>query len=177
MTTSMSLYDVAKEGMELEEILLASDGEITPEVEARLDEFLKLGKEKIDAACKVVQNLKSCADACRAEAERLLERRTSYERNVEMLKARILGAVDAAFDGKVKTNLFTVWGQTSAPTTVFDVSPDADLAEVQKVYPEVVRTKYELNKTELKSMRAQGIPLPNAITVTEGEGTRFLRIK
>jgi hypothetical protein len=173
----MSLYDVAKEGMELEEILIAGDGEITPEVEARLDEFLKLGKEKIDAACKVVQSLTASSEACLEEAKRLNERAASFLRNRDSLKTRILGAVDAAFDGKVKTNLFTVWGQTSADTVAFDVAPDADLASIQKVYPEVVRTKYELDKQTLKSMRAQGQPLPNAVTVTENAGTRYLRIK
>lgn len=177
MSNSMSLYDVAKEGMELEDILLASDGEITPEVEARLDSFLKLGKEKIDAACKVVQALTASSEACIEEAKRLNERASSFLRNRDTLKARILGAVDAAFDGKVKTNLFTVWGQTSAPSVSFEVEPDADLASIQKVYPEVVRTKYELDKQTLKSMRAQGVALPSAVTVTEGEGTRYLRIK
>ena len=174
MTT---LYEVGVEGLELNAILMESDGELTPETEERLEVFLKSGKEKIDAACKVVQSLDSSASACIEEAKRLNERASSFLKNRDRLKSRILGAIDAAFDGKVKTNLFTVWGQTSAPSVVFDVSPDADLAEVQKVYPEVVRTKYELDKQTLKSMKAQGIPLPAAVTVTEGEGTRFLRIK
>jgi hypothetical protein len=94
-----------------------------------------------------------------------------------MLESRILGAVDAAFDGKVKTNLFTVWGQTSAETVGFDIAPDADLASIQKAYPEVVRTKYELDKKTLKAMREQGDALPNAVTVIENPGTRYLRIK
>lgn len=176
-TTKMSLYDIAKEGMELEEILVASDGEITPEVEARLDEFLKQGKERIDAACMVVRGLEASAKACDDEAGRLSARAKSFERNRDMLKARILGAVDAAFDGKVKTNLFTVWGQTSADTVAFEVAPDADLASIQRVYPELVRTKYELDKLTCKSMLAQGEVIPSAVSVTENPGTRFLRIK
>jgi hypothetical protein len=175
--TKISLYDVALEGAQLEEILIASDGEITPEIEDRLDVFLKSGKEKIDAACKVVASLDASAHACGEEARRLLARAESFENNKKALKARILGAVDAAFDGKVKTNLFTVWGQNSAPTVGFEAAPDADLASIQQAYPEVVRTKYELDKTTLKSMRAQGVPIPEAISVIEGEGTRFLRIK
>jgi hypothetical protein len=174
---TMSLYEIGVEGLELNEILTASDGELTPDTEQRLDAFLKSGKEKIDAACKVVQSLEASANSCLEEAKRLNERASSFLRNRDSLKSRILGAVDAAFDGKVKSNLFTVWGQTSVPTIAFDVAPDADLASIQKVYPEVVRTKYELDKQTLKSMRAQGQTLPNAVTVTENPGTRYLRIK
>lgn len=174
MTT---LYEVAVEGKELEEILAAADGELTPELEARLDSFLKSGKEKIDAACKVVQSLEASASACVDEAKRLNDRASSFLKNRDSLKTRILGAIDSAFDGKVKTNLFTVWGQTSAPTVGFEVSPDADLAEVQRIFPEVVRTRYELDKLALKSMRAQGKILPTAVSVVENQGTRYLRIK
>lgn len=173
----MSLYEVGVEGLELNSILTESDGELTPETEARLDVFLKSGKEKIDAACKVVQSLEASSNSCIEEAKRLNERASSFLKDRDRLKSRILGAIDAAFDGKVKSNLFTVWGQTSAPTVGFEVSPDADLAEVQKVLPEVVRTRYELDKTALKSMRAQGKILPTAVTVVENEGTRYLRIK
>lgn len=173
----MSLYETTVEGMELDRILGEAEGELTPELEWRLDTFLKAGKESIDAACKVVQSLEAASNTCYVEAMRLMARKDSYEQNIKSLKARVLGAVDNAFDGKVKSNLFTVWGQTSAPTVGFEVSPDADLAEVQKVFPEVVRTRYELDKTALKSMRAQGKILPAAVTVIENEGTRYLRIK
>ncbi len=174
---TISLYDVGVEGLELNSILMESDGELTPETEARLDAFLKSGKGKIDAACMVVQSKKASEDALQREIDRLVARKQSFERDRKQLESRILGAVDAAFDGKVRTILFTAWGQTSAPTVGFDVSPDADLAEMQKVYPEVVRTKYELDKTKLKSMAAQGLILPTAVTVTENPGTRYLRIK
>jgi hypothetical protein len=174
---TMSLYEVGVEGLELERILTESDGELTPDTEQRLDTFLKQGKEKIDAACMVVRQKKLSEDALDAEIARLEARKTSFVNDRKMLEARILGAVDAAFDGKVKTNLFTVWGQTSAETVGFDIAPDADLASIQKVYPEVVRTKYELDKKTLKEMHKHGESLPNAVTVIENPGTRYLRIK
>jgi len=173
----MNLYEVGKEGLELEELLAASEGELTPELEARFDAFLKGGKEKIDAACKVVRSIEASSQMLRDEADRMLQRSAAFEADAKRLKSRILGAVDAAFDGKVKTNLFTVWGQSTGTTTTFEIAPDADLATIQSFYPEVVRTKYELNKAELKTMHSQGKPLPSAVSVTENPGTRYLRIK
>jgi hypothetical protein len=163
--------------MDLQTILTEMEGELTPELEQRLDTFLRTGKDKLDSAAFVVRDLKAAAKTCEIEAKRLVDREVMYLKDAERLEARILTAVDCAFDGKVKTPLFTIWGQTSAASVGFDVAADADLAEIQKLYPEVVRTSYALDKLELKSMRAQGIPLPNAITAVENMGKRFLRIK
>jgi hypothetical protein len=175
--SGMTLYEVTKEGMELEEILTANDGELTPDLEQRLDTFLKAGKDKINAAACVVRGLELTSDACLAEAKRLNERASSILNERDRLKARILAAVDGAFDGKVKTAMFTVWGQSSAPTTGFEVAPDADLVALQVQCPDLVRTKYELDKTALKNRNSLGLAIPKAITVVENTGTRYLRIK
>lgn len=172
-----SLYQVTQEGMELEAILTEAGGELTEDLEARLDSFLKSGEKKVTAACMVVQSLKAAEDACRNEAKRLQERAEMYNRNVRRLQDRILWAIDGAFGGKLKTPLFTVYGQTSGATKTYDVAPDADLVAMQKLFPQVVRVKYELDRLALKSMAAQGLILPTAVTVVENPGTRYLRIK
>ena len=176
-TTRPSLYEVGVEGAEIELILLENDGELTPELEARLDAHLASGKDKIVAAVMVVRQLEASAEVCRAECERIEQRFMSFKRNASALKARMLFAVDEGFDGKVRTDLFTIWGQVSAPTVSIDVAPDADLQSIQKAYPDLIRTKYELDKAHAKSLRAQGLDLPAAIQVTENPGTRYLRIK
>lgn len=173
----ISLYQLSVGGLEIEEMLRNNGGELTPEFECWLDDFLAKGKDKLEGAAMVVQSLQASGDACLSEASRLVLRGNTFHAQADGLKARMLGAVDSAFGGKVKTDYFTIWGQTSGAATGYEVAPDADLASIQKAYPEVVRTKYELDKLTLKSMRAQGQPIPEAISVTENPGTRFLRIK
>lgn len=173
MTT---LYSITQEGMELNDILTATDGEITPELELRLDEWLKSGKGKIDAACKVVQSLTASADACLEESKRLNERTSSFLRNRDMLKDRILGAVDLAFGGKVKTDLFTVWGQTSADTFAVDIAADCDLKALHAADPELVKVGYALDKAKCRQLIKDGTEI-NGVTVQENPGKRYLRIK
>lgn len=175
--TSMTLYAVTQEGMELNEILTEMDGELTPEMEERFDAFLKAGKEKVNAAVMVVRQLEANAQVCKDEAKRLSEKAGSWERQAEQLKHRILALVDLAFDGKVKTALFTIWGQTSAPTVAIDLAPDAALNAVKDAFPAIVRTKLELDKAAVKQMVADGEDIPAAVTVTENPGKRYLRIK
>lgn len=173
----MKLYEIPMEFAELEMALIEAQGELTPELEARFDAFLRGGKDKIEAGAMVVRSLELEAAQCQAEVKRLDERAASHTNNANRLKALVLRAVDSAFSGKVKTPLFTVWGQTSAPTVNFDLTPDADLVEMEKACPDFVRVKRELVKDALKQARKEGKELPDSVIVTELPGTRFLRIK
>jgi hypothetical protein len=170
----MKLYEIPMEFAEIDMALVESGGELTPELEKKFDEFLRLGKDKIEGAAMVVRGFELEAEACQQEAKRLNERAASLDKNSERLKKLILVALDAAFAGKVKTPLFTIWGQTSAVTTNFDLTPGADLA----TFPEtLVRIKRELDKKALKEAVEDGGPIPDEIIVTTVPGTRFLRIK
>jgi hypothetical protein len=49
-TKKPTLYDLAIEQREIYDILIENDGELTPELEARLDAVLRQSKDKVDAA-------------------------------------------------------------------------------------------------------------------------------
>ena len=169
----MNLYELTIEGAEINRILTENEGELTPELESRLDAILGEGKDKVEAAAMVVRSLETSAEACSAEAARLSKRSKSYEEQVDKLKLRMLYAVDGAFGGKVKTDKFTIYGQNSADTVAFDVAPDADLS---KIDPSVVRTTYALDKIALKERYKAGT-VPPEVTATPMPGKRSLRIK
>lgn len=169
----MNLYELSIAGQEMQRILEESVGELTPELESALDMLLSEGKNSVEAAAMIVRGLEASWDACHKESERLALREVSYDRQASILKERILWAVDSAFGGKVKTEKFTIWGQTSADTVGFEVAPDADLKEM----PEITRTTYALDKIKLKAMVQNNEPIPAAVTVTHMPGKRSLRIK
>jgi Siphovirus Gp157 len=114
------------------------------------------------------------AEACKQEAKRLIERAAALENNSARLKKLILLALDGAFAGKVKTSLFTIWGQTSAPCISFDLTPGTDLATLPEACVRVTRS---LATDAIKQMLKQGKALPEEIIVTEVPGTRYLRIR
>ena len=170
----MKLYDVAIEGQAIERLLEASQGELTPELEERLDALMLGGKEKIEAAAFVRSNLKADAKACRDEAARLDSRADAYETQAKRLEERMLVAVDAAFGGKVATPMFTIWGQNTGASVSFDVAPDADL---QKVDPRFVRTTYALDKRLLLEAHKAGAAMPSGVTAIPVPPTRYLRVR
>src|SRR5258708_24872570 len=125
----MKLYDVPMEIASFEMEIEAAEGVITPELEARWEQFVAAGKDKIEAAAMVIQTIKAQGEACEAEAYRLKKRADSLSRNVERLKELTISAVDS-FGGKVKTSLFTIWTQDSAATKSVDLAPGADIADM-----------------------------------------------
>jgi hypothetical protein len=173
----MKLYDIPMEFAELEQALVESEGELSPELEKRFDEFMRGGKDKIEAAAMVIRTLEGEANACKTEAIRLSDRQASHQKNAAQLKNMVLIALDAAFDGKVKTSLFTIWGQTSAPGQSIDLAPGSTIEDLHKRAPEYVRTRYELDKDAIKQASKEGKALPEDLIVSDVPGTRFLRIR
>jgi len=172
-----SLLDIGETAIKIQDALFESMGELTPELEAALDNLLSSGAEALDAAAWVVRKLTGEAETCKAEAKRYMDRAASFEKQAESLKARMLFAVDAAFSGKLKTTHNTIWGQNSPDTVGFEVAPDADLARIAETDSEFVRRKYELDKIALKNRFEAGDKLPDGIQVVTNPGKRYLRIR
>lgn len=180
----MNLYDVAVDGLVMEQELTESGGELTPELERRLDNLLQSGKEKLEAAARVVRNLEAQAEACKEESKRLAERQSSFNRQAKSLKARMAVALDAAFGGKIKTALFTIWSQRSKPSTYVVLAPNTDLGELRKRRPDLVRevSNFELEEAVILSIAEAAsedtpLRLPAEIKVETNPGTLYCKIR
>lgn len=172
----MDLFEVGVEGAELKQLLMETEGEMTPELEQRYDEFLKGGKDKINSAVRARKWLEAQAEFCRQEANRMWARAKMFEANREQLSQRILFAVDEGFDGKLKTATFTIYGYNAADSYQFMVSPDIDMARFSDDNPDLVRVTRELNKVALKELLKDG-GLPPEIAVDVIPGKRVLGVR
>lgn len=175
--SKLTLYDISLEGMQIADILTENEGELTPELEARLDALMRGAPERIEAAAMVVRSMEADAEVCKAEAQRLLERAKGFENNAQRLKDRMAIAVDAAFSGKVKTARFSIWTQKAADSVAFDLREEFTIDMLEQDLPNAVRTKKELDKRALREMFDAGMPLPESLYVEETTGKRYLRIK
>lgn len=176
-----TLYDLSHEGFLIFDMLSDNLGELTPELEARLDKLMLEGPERIEAAAMVVRSLETNAKACEEESDRLRERAKSFEAQADRLKKRMTACLDVAFNGKVKTALFSIWTQKSPDRTVADLVPGITAEMLLKDgYPELVRVKYELDRekcVERYKDDFQRSQLPDLILFEEKEGSRYVRIR
>lgn len=171
----MKLYEIPAEFDALwQQIEAAESEEQLSGLEAQFRVMLQESTAKVEAAAKVVKALVAERDFAKEEAERLSERAAAVDRNIKRLQDLMLYAVDTAFNGKVKTPLFSIWGQTSAETIKFDVAPDCDLMKLPATF---VRVTADLNRKALAEAFKQGQPIPDEVIAIPQAGTRFLRIK
>ena len=174
----MKLYEIGLEANEIEAQLHDNFGELTPELEERIRAFLAQGKDKIESAAIVVHSLEEDASICQAEAKRLIERAAQLNQQADKLRGMMLAAVDLGFGGKVRTNLFTIWGQNAPPVTQLELKAGADIYALLTRTPQFIRAHDpELDKAALKEALKAGQELPAEIAVVTLEGKRFLRIK
>ena len=170
----MKLYQLPAEAAQIEMLLTESEGELTPELEQRLKEFIEGGKDKLESSACVVKSLQAQAEACKNEAARLTSRRKSLEDNADRLKGLMLMAVDSAFHGKVKTDLFTIWGHDSPPSATFELAPDAELMRLPDDFIKIEAPT--LNTGALWDAWKHKQALPPEVVVTEVPGKRSLRM-
>ena len=172
-----SLYALAEEAIEIQQILEDSAGELTPELEQRLDELMSGSEQKLESAAYVVRMLENQAEECRQEVERLLARARSFDNQGEALRQRMRVVVDSVYGGKFKSARWTLWVQKSPDVVRFEVPENVNWESLQQELPEAIRVKYDLNRTELKRMYESAELLPDAIKVLSCPGIRGLRMK
>lgn len=172
-----TLYDLSVEGLLIQELLTENEGELTPELEQRLDALMLAGPERVEAAAMVVRGLEANSDACAAEATRLANRANSFRKSADDLKTRIAIVLDCAFGGKIKTDKFTLWTQQAPDHVAFEMGEGHTIDEIEQADPSLVHVKKELNKIALKERFKSGAALPPAIAFTVNAGKRYARIK
>lgn len=173
MTT---LYSLALDGIEIEQLLFDSVGEITPEIQVKLDALLESGPPMMEAAAAVVRQLQLSAQIAEEESKRLHERAKEFEGQADKLKERMTFALDKSFGGKVKTPKWSLWTQKSADRIVADLVPGITAEMLHEERPDLVRVKMELDRVKVVAEYKAGKPLPELILFEEKEGTRGVRI-
>lgn len=168
------------QGLEIEQLLFESIGEITPEIQDKMDAILLAGPETMEAAAAVVTQLQMSANNAEEESDRLRARSKDFEAQAQKLKERMTFALDKAFGGKIKTPRWTIYTQKSADRIIAELVPGITARMLHEERPGLVRVKYDLDREECISLYkdpATRAKLPELILFEEKEGSRYVRIK
>lgn len=174
MTT---LYSLALDGIEIEQLLFDSVGEITPEIQVKIDALLESGPPMMEAAAAVVRQLQLSAQIAEEESKRLHARAKEFEEQAEKLKSRMAQALEKSFGGKIKTPKWSMWLQKSADRILADLLPGITPEMLYEERPDLVRVKMELDRVKVVAEYKARRPLPELILFEEKEGEKGLRIK
>jgi hypothetical protein len=177
MPDKLSLYQISAEGQFIEQCLVDAEGELSPDLEERLNALMVSGPKTIQAAGHVLSNLEAAQVACEMEAKRLHDRAKSIEAGIDKLRSRMTAALDLAFGGKLDVGTHKFSTQKAPDTYVVELAQEASLEQLKAERPDFVRTKLELDKTAIKDAFNKEQPLPDSVFVIKNPGKRFLRVK
>lgn len=173
--TTMHLYEIRELRDALDEALAATDGEVTPEIEAQLSAIDGKADEKIERVALYIREQTAQAEAINAEAERLQARATAKLNAAKSLKGYLEREMMRLGKTKVNGLLATVAIQANGPRVVGEVAPET-LVEWESFASPFVRytEKYELNRQAVLLAYKNGQPIPDGLSV---EQTASLRIR
>lgn len=104
----MHLYEIADEWRSIDQAIDAMDGELTPEIEARMDELAAALPETVDAVAKLIRERDAEAATYQTEAQRFTAKAKACQATVERLKSYLHHHLNALGLDKVKGTLFKV---------------------------------------------------------------------
>ena len=174
--SGITLYEATAALGITEEWLEEAGGELTPEVEALLNDAHMGFAEKVERVALKVKSLEAESEAIATEGTRLMSRAKVRANAAKSLKTYLERCMEAAGETKVTGLLATVALQQNPPK--LNVPDGVDLAELYEAgCPGVVAipARYEVNKSELlAAVKTRGEDvLPNGFTITRGTSLRI----
>lgn len=160
----MKLYQLPACFAEIE--LLASDGELTPDLEAKLDALEMELSTKLDSCCRVLRSLEARAAAYKAEADRMYDGAAKAETSAWRLKEYMQRTLEALGIERQDTELFRLRIAKNPPSVKFDGDP----RELPIVYQ---RVTVEADKKRLLDAHKGHMTLPPGVSIQQ---TKSLRI-
>jgi hypothetical protein len=147
-----TLRDLIDERIEITAYIAEAEGELTPEMEAALDNSAENISEKIDRVCSVIRHRENDAALLGDEIKRLAARKKAAERDADYLKNRVLAEalVRLGPPFKMVTLTNTIAMQLNNPRLDGEVSAEQLAAASLGRSPYVIRSVvYALDKKTL----------------------------
>ena len=169
---SLTLFQLSAEMTALEDMLLESGGELTPELEAALTETQQGLSNKIDGYCAILHKFDYTEDVLDAEIKRLTARKKTVANAKDRLKKHVCDTMGAFGMTKLESNLNTMTRRRSTKVETNDeviLAPYLQgLEEYRKTLPIHIQVPdLKVSKSAIKDIQKdQGI-LVNGAEIVE----------
>lgn len=173
---ALRLYEATEQLDVVRDWLIESGGELTPEIEALLEEAQETFQRKAERVALFIQELAATAAAVRQERERLERLEKSYENGVKSLKRYLQVQMERAEIERIDGDLVKIRLQKSAPSVHGELSEEMlrRLAEANSPYVRVIPAQYQLDKRGIIEVwKETPSLLPAGITVEQGRHIRI----
>lgn len=152
-----ALYQLSGQFAAIMAQIAEAEGELTPELEALLDDAGVALAEKVDAVAAFVRERRAHAESCRGEAKFFADKAKAFDAKADALEAYLLRCITEAGLPAVDGKRFRVARRLNPVAVVLDVKADA--------LPEAYRrtkTTIEADKAAIKKALESGEEIAGA---------------
>ena len=157
----MNLYETSKELATINDEIISESGEISPDLEAKLDALQLSFNDKVSNIGRWALNVIRKEDVLSAEIERLQKRKATFEKLRDRLKDYVKMCMQVADKKKIELAQFTVYVQSNPPS-------------VEIVDPQVLPSHYvkiiqatNIDRAAILQDLKQGRPVAGARLITD----------
>ncbi len=168
--TKQSLYDI---DASIAEALDALESGSDIDAVAKLEAAHMARRDKVDAIAAATKSYEAHADILKEEIQRLQTKKRQVERKAEVLRTYLASSMLVNDEKRIDTTRFTVLCTSRPPALEVDEAK-LNIEQLAAAYPEAVRVKTELAKTEARKLIESGKHIPG-ISLVDGGYTVTLR--
>lgn len=154
--TRGTLVALAKEAAELSRLLLETGGELTPEIERRLDVNAQALPSKVDSYHYVMEDLEAQASLWKRRKDAAAAIQKRFETTIDLLKERIKVAMKELGAKEIAGELHKFQLRNSTARMVID-----DESAIPAQFKMVVQTT-AIDRDRLKTVLTEGFDVPGA---------------
>lgn len=167
--SGVALYERTEALAIVDQWLMESGGELTPEIEELLEQAAGQWADKVERVALKVRELEATAKAVKEEADRLAARVKALENGARSLKGYLQQQLNAIEVREVKRPLVTVRLQNSPPAARCAVPVEALPPELVRVIPE----RREFDARAALAAHKAGAALPAGVEIVQGTHVRL----
>jgi hypothetical protein len=165
-----TLWAITDELAEVGALIADNEGELTPDLEARLDALEGALEEKVERIALFIRESETLADGAKSEKERLYAIEKAHRRKADGLKEYLLRCMSGAGRERVETARARVRLQKSGtPSIDYHGDLDALPADFVRVVPE----SRVLDKKAITQAIRDGETPPEGVTVSYSTSVRI----
>jgi len=169
-----TLYELTAAQAAIEDALYENGGELTPEMEAQMQETAAALPAKIDGYNHILARMGAVEASCDAEIKRLQALKKTAQNGQKSLKAHLLNAMKAFGIDKLEGSTCKVFRRGSKVVSVDDEARlwsafEGDVAELVGRLPEWLVLECKVDKTALKAALKGGTLVAGA-EIVKNEG-------
>lgn len=169
MEARLKLWEIASELEEIGSLLADGGGELTPELEARLDAMEGALETKVENIALFVKECEANAAAAESERDRLSAIAKHHTTKANALRTYLLATMNRLGQTSVKTPRIRVWAQANGRPSIRFAG---DIERLPAAYVRVKTTREVDTRFAFVELQA-GATLPEGFVVDHG---RHLRI-